>query len=75
MLAVFVIASVPALVTGGRWLKGFGAGGLITDDAADLRNELDETKRELERTTRELEAVTKERDKAVALVEQFRSNV
>ena len=70
MLAVFVIASVPALVIGGRWLKGFGAGGLIADDAADLY----ETKRELDRTTRDLEAVTKERDEAVALVEQLRSN-
>jgi len=74
MLAVFVIASVPALVIGGRWLKGFGAGGLIADDAADLRNELYETKRKLDRTTRDLEAVTKERDEAVALLEQLRSN-
>jgi hypothetical protein len=35
MLAGFVIASVPALVSGGRWLKSFGAGGLIADDATD----------------------------------------
>ena len=50
MLAAFVIASVPALVVGGRWLKGFGAGGLVADDAADLRDALDTTKRELDRT-------------------------
>jgi hypothetical protein len=67
MLAVFVVASVPALVAGGRWLKSFGAGGLIADEAADLRGALDKTKRELERTTRNLEAMKKERDEAVAV--------
>ena len=75
MLAIFVIASVPALVAGGRWLKSFGAGGLIADEAADLRSALDETKRELDRTTSELAAVTKERDRLVALVEQLRSTL
>jgi hypothetical protein len=74
MLAVFVVASVPALVASGRWLKGFGAGGLVADDAADLRSALDETKRELDQTTRDLETAKRERDKAVALAEQFRSN-
>jgi hypothetical protein len=74
MLAVFVIASVPALVVGGRWLKSFGAGGLIADDAADLCGALEATQRDLERKTRRLEAVTKERDEAVALVEELRSN-
>lgn len=29
MLAVFAIASVPALAAGGRWLKSFGAGGFM----------------------------------------------
>jgi len=74
MPAVFVIASVPALVAGGRWLKSFGAAGLIVDEAADLRSALDETKGELDRTTGELEAVTKERDELVALVEQLRGS-
>jgi hypothetical protein len=67
MLAVFVIASVPALVVGGRWLKSFGAGGFIADDGADLRRALDTSERQLERTTRELKAARKERDEAVAL--------
>jgi hypothetical protein len=67
MLAVFVIASVPALAAGGRWLKGLGPGGLVADDAADLRSALHATERELERTTRDLEAMKKERDEAVAL--------
>jgi hypothetical protein len=67
MLAVFVVASVPALAAGGRWLKGFGAGGIIADEAADLRSALEATKRELERRTQDLEAARKERDEAVAL--------
>jgi hypothetical protein len=71
MLAVFVIASVPALVAGGRWLKGFGAGGFVADDAANLRSALDATRRELDRTTRDLEAVTKERDEARALINRL----
>ena len=67
MLAVFVIASVPALVVGGRWLKSFGVGGLIADDGADLRHALEAAERQVERTTRDLEAARKERDEAVAL--------
>jgi hypothetical protein len=55
-------------------LRSFGAGGLIADDAADLRGALESTQRDLERRTRRLEAVTKERDEAVALVEELRSN-
>jgi hypothetical protein len=72
MLAAFVIASVPALVAGGRWLKGFGAGGLVADDAADLRNELDRTKRELDEVTRKLKDARKERDEAIAVSRQLR---
>jgi hypothetical protein len=67
MLAAFVIASVPALVAGGRWLKGFGAGGLVADDAADLRDELNKTKRELDEVTRKLKDARSERDHAITL--------
>jgi hypothetical protein len=67
MLAIFVIASVPALVTGGRWLKSFGAGGLVADDAAGLHGALEVAEQQLERATRDLEAAKKERDEAVAL--------
>jgi hypothetical protein len=71
MLAVFVVASVPALMAGGRWLKSFGAGGLIADDAVDLRSALEATERKLDRTTRDLEAMKRERDEAVALAERL----
>jgi hypothetical protein len=67
MLAVFVIASVPALVAGGRWLKSFGAGGLVADDGADLRRALEASERQVEQVTSDLEAARKERDEAVAL--------
>jgi hypothetical protein len=67
MLAVFLIGSVPALVVGGRWLKSFGAGGFVADDAAGLRGALEAAEQKLERTTRDLEAAKKERDEAVAL--------
>jgi hypothetical protein len=72
MLAVFVITSIPALVAGGRWLKGFGAGGLVADDAADLRDELDKTKRELDEVTRKLRAAREERDEAITVSRQLR---
>jgi hypothetical protein len=71
MLAAFVIASVPALVAGGRWLKGLGAGGFIADDAVDLRSALEATERKLDRTTRDLDAMKRERDEAVALAERL----
>src|SRR5258706_15607628 len=44
MLAVFVIASIPALITGGRWLKGFGTTGLTADDAVDADKAIDSVK-------------------------------
>jgi hypothetical protein len=74
MLATFVVASVPALAVSDRWLKSFGAAGLIADDAAGLRSALEATERELDRTTRDLETATKERDEAVALVKQLRGD-
>jgi hypothetical protein len=35
LLTLFVIASVPALVVAGRWIKGFGTTGLPVDDAGE----------------------------------------
>jgi len=35
LLSLFVIASVPALFAAGRWLKGFGSGGVTADEARD----------------------------------------
>jgi hypothetical protein len=32
-LGFYVIVRIPALILAGRWLKGFGRGGLMADDA------------------------------------------
>jgi hypothetical protein len=49
LLALYAIASIAALVAGGRWIKGFGAGGLSADDAVETDKWVAETQRELER--------------------------
>ena len=33
VMALYAIASVPALIAGGRWVKGMGTSGIIADDA------------------------------------------
>jgi hypothetical protein len=68
LLTVFVVASVPALIIGGRWLKGFGTTGLTADDAADASQALDDAKAKLDDTAQQLEAVKQERDEALELV-------
>jgi hypothetical protein len=65
LLTVFVVASVPALIIGGRWLKGFGTTGLTADDAADASQALDDAKAKLDDTAQQLEAVKQERDEAL----------
>lgn len=52
LLALYAIASIAALVAGGRWIKGFGAGGLSADDAVETDRWMAETRRELERARR-----------------------
>ena len=64
--ALFVVASIPALVVGGRWLKVFGASGLTADDASDAAAELAEYSREVDRLRTELAAVRKDRAELIA---------
>jgi hypothetical protein len=71
LLAVFVVASVPALIAGGRWLKGFGTSGLTADDVADASKALDEAKAKLDATTNELDAAKRERDEAIGLLRRL----
>jgi hypothetical protein len=73
LLAVFVVASVPALIIGGRWIKGFGTSGLTADDAADADQALEDAKAKLDDTTAQLEVVRQERDQALSLVRRFLS--
>ena len=67
LLTVFVVASVPALIIGGRWLKGFGTTGLTADDAADASHALEEAKAKLDDTTKQLEELKQQRDEALQL--------
>jgi len=68
LLAVFVIASVPALIVGGRWIKGFGTTGLTADDAVDASKALEEATTKLDAAAKELGAVKNERDEAIELL-------
>jgi hypothetical protein len=74
LLTVFVVASVPALIIGGRWLKGFGTTGLTADDAADASQALDDAKAKLDDTAHQLQAVKQERDKALELARSVLSS-
>jgi hypothetical protein len=60
LLALYVIAAVPALVVGGRWLRGFNPRPRTADDAADGAIVIAELKSELRK-------VQAERDLARAL--------
>ena len=73
LLALFVVASVPALIVGGRWLKAFGTGGLTADDAADVSAELEKAKLQLDDLTGELDAAKGERDRAIAMARSILS--
>jgi hypothetical protein len=70
MLALFVVASVPALIAGGRWLKGAGTSGLTADDAIGATEALVRMEEKLERTTNDLETLKRQRDSALADAER-----
>ena len=57
LLAVYVIASVPALVIAGRWSKGFSTTALTADDAVAA-----DTPGVVAGRRHQIEALTKERD-------------
>jgi hypothetical protein len=64
LLALYAIASVPALIAGGRWLKGFGTSGLTADDALA---EGADTIANLKQVIEELKA---QRDEAVEIAQR-----
>lgn len=59
-LAAYAIVSIPALIAGRRWIKGFGTGGLSVDDA-----------QKVEDTERAVIAITKERDEWHAIAKRL----
>jgi small-conductance mechanosensitive channel len=77
LLALFVIASIPALFVAGRWFKGFGAGGLTADDAVAADEQIEKHKqqsrqisRRLAETMDKLAQVKAERDRFANLANQ-----
>ncbi len=79
-LVLYVVASVPALVVAGRWLKTFGTSGLSADevqDAAktvsDLRAQLKVTTQKLHATDAEVERLKKQREQAVRVADAAQS--
>ena len=66
-LTLFVIASVPALVVAGRWLKAFGTSGLSADEAAEASEAVETLQREVEGLNEKLDRVTRERNQARAI--------
>lgn len=59
-LAVYAIVSIPALIAGGRWVKGFGTSGLSVDDA-----------QKVEDTEKAVATITKERDEWRAIAKRL----
>jgi hypothetical protein len=66
LASVFVVASVPALIVGGRWLRGIGTSGLSADDGADANVTLGHLVAAFGTMQAELEVVRRERDAALA---------
>jgi hypothetical protein len=64
LLAVFIIASVPALIVQGRWLKGFSASGVTADDPIAAKDNA------IDVLTAQIKVLQLERDKATALAQQ-----
>ncbi len=69
-LGAYVIVSAPALMIGGRWLKGFGTGGISVDDA-EVEDTRDESEAALKQLRRAVDTLTEERDSALELVDSF----
>lgn len=64
--SIYVIASVPALIASGRWIRGLGPSGISTDEATAA----DERVGKLEA---DLEAVRRQRDEAKDLARELKS--
>lgn len=62
-LGIYVVVSVPALISASRWLKGFGKDGLAADDPVVIGD----LQKEVRRLTAQVDKVGKERDEALQL--------
>lgn len=62
-LVIYLVASVPALIVAGRWLRGFGTGGVSTDAAEEARETIEQYEGETADLTRQLDVANAELDK------------
>jgi len=74
-LVIYIAASIPALVAGGRWLRGFGTSGMTVDDAQDARKTIDELGSQLETTTARLNDAVESTDRLRSERNAFRQLV
>lgn len=47
-IALYAIASIPALILARRWMKGFGTSGLTADEAEDLQDVVDDQQEQID---------------------------
>jgi ABC-type multidrug transport system fused ATPase/permease subunit len=70
VLAIYLVASVPALVIGRRWMRAFGTAGIRADERErdavirDFRTEAGELTEKLDEATKEIDRLRSERDQA-----------
>ncbi|MDQ3951960.1 MAG: hypothetical protein M3279_03180 [Actinomycetota bacterium] len=70
VVALYGIASVPALVVGGRWAKGLGTGGVLADDAGtDVAQALQHARQQVADLQLRNARLTRERDDWASLVD------
>lgn len=68
--ALYGIASVPALVVGGRWVKGVGTAGIVADERhREIPAVLEHLEGEVADLRLDLERVTRERDELLSLLD------
>lgn len=72
VMAMYSMASVPALVVGGRWAKGLGTSGIVADDVrVDLGGAVAEAHSEIAVLKMDVSRLTKERDELANLAAQM----
>jgi hypothetical protein len=62
-LVIYLVVSVPALIVAGRWLRGFGTGGVSTDAAEEASKTLEQYEAGTDALTRQLDTANAELDK------------
>ena len=80
-LVIYLVASVAALIVGGRWLRGFGTGGVATDTAEEASKTItqyeattDILTEKLDTANAELDKVRGQRNEAQAMVTRLVKN-